>query len=402
MIFFYLAQVTLFCAARNSSVQAPSVPFIFDQLIAQRGQSYNLTTGYFKPQVSGTYVFHLSSAIPPLKPINLAIQKNSVYANIYRTTISHNGWDTTSRNAIYNLAKDTQIYLNLSFGFAGCGPMRQASWSVFLLDNLVQPLVTFWVGRTSSLTTIGKIDYTSMIVNVGSAWDMTTNKFTAPYNGVYVFSLNCGALGGQGYDVYVYVNNVVTHAMALTSTSHNGIDISSRTFAISLMAGDVVFSGLSWGMLFSDTGYETSFSGFLYEPRNVLKVIWSVHQTTNTNSQSNPLPFDDVAVNVGNGWNAVTNKFAAPHSGVYQLHLTLTSNVPVQGQLNFLLVWNNVNYANIFIDKTNQNGRETRSRSIMIDASAGDQFWIAINANRTNYYTNSNKLISFTGFFLSP
>jgi hypothetical protein len=111
-----------------------------------------------------------------------------------------------------------------------------------------------------------------------------------------------------------------------------------------------------------------------------------------------PVTFDDVLVNVGGGWNPSTNIFTAPFSGVYQLHLT--ASMADGSQVNYALVWNGAPYANVLCNATNYVGVEMRSRGIMVDARAGDTLYMATDST-TRLYSNGNRLISFTGFFVA-
>ena len=398
--YFFLAQAILFCTARTTDVQAPKNPFLFEAITAQRKQSYNLSSGYFTPPVNGIYVIHLSSAVPGGEKIYFFMQlNNTLNFGIYRTSTSHNGIDTTSRDFISSLKQGAQINLNLQQGTANAGTRRRVSWSAFLLDNIMYPLVTFCVGRDNSLSSTGWGTFNKIITQNGNAWNTSTNTFTAPRNGSYVFSLSCGIESGQFYQVYVIVNDVVSYGLYFTSTSHNGIDTASRTFATSLVAGDRVDVWFLDNIPYSDSNYLTSFAGFLYEPINSSrKVIWSVHQTTSSSGAFNPLPFDYESINIGGGWNKNINKVILPYAGVYQLHLTATSQA--NGQIDYQVMLNDASYANILIYTTTHNGYETRSRAIMIEATAGDVLHIS-TSDATKLFSNIFRLTSFTGFLLS-
>ena len=141
----------------------------------------------------------------------------------------------------------------------------------------------------------------------------------------------------------------------------------------------------------------TSFSGFLYEPISGRKVIWSVSQSSNLNGPLDPFPFDAIWLNVGNGWSSTANKFVIPYVGVYQLHwsIRLSSGAPADYRLKL----NGVDYASILCASSNH-GYETRSRSIMIDASVGDTFHIVLAAS-TWLMGCPYQQTSFTGFLIS-
>ena len=389
----------------TASVGAPLSPLLFHTTTAQRGNSYKLNTGDFTVPVNGTYVFHLSSGVNGSSAIKMGLQGGGKAGiNVFRNSTSHNDQDLLSRDFIYILPQGSVITMNLVTGIGYSADMKQVLWSVFLLDNLMCSLVAFCVGIATSYTQTGLINFSTSFVNVGYAFNITTNTFTAPSNGIYVFSLSCGAESGQPYIVLLCTNTTTDkspncYGLVKNSTSHNGRDMSSRTFAISLVTGDKAYVSLNKGRLFSDEGIQTSFAGFLYEPLNGRKVIWSVHQNSSMSGQYNPFPFNVVSVNIGNGWKTANNTFVAPYSGVYQLHMTATAQSLLK--VDYKLWWKGIVYASIYTGTTVHNGPETKSRSIMVEASAGDTFFISTTA-ATNLYSSAFNLISFGGFLVSP
>ena len=395
---FFLAETTLFCAAQFNTVIPPSSPLILNQITCQRGRSYNLATGYFVTPMNGTYIFHLSSGLNTAVRLRIYIRhsSNKCFSYLMSGDTGNNGFITTSLALFQPMTQGMNINLELGDASATSDSMRQTSWSIFLLDNLMYPLIMFCAGISTIPTSPTKL-FDIESVNLGGAWNLMTNKFTAPLNGVYVFSLNCVAYFGQGFELEVVVNNDVRYGLFYDSTINEYYDITSRTFAVMLTAGDTVFVHLMYGNFRSD-GFMTSFMGFLYEPMDGCKVIWSVHRTSGISGEYNILSFDTISANVGGGWNALSNTFVVPYAGIYQLHLSSTSSAACQNFFN--LIWNGAVYAGIKISTTTHNGIITRSRSITVEASIGDTFNIA-TPFAANLHSNSYKLISFTGYFLS-
>jgi hypothetical protein len=101
---------------------------------------------------------------------------------------------------------------------------------------------------------------------------------------------------------------------------------------------------------------------------------------------------------LGGAWNSGNNTVTIPVSGIYQIHMTATC--APNGTVNFQLMWNGVAYANIYSTSTNLDGVVMKTRAIMVDAKAGDTLFIATDST-TSLYSNSMKLISFTGFLLA-
>ena len=396
----------LFSVAKISST-ASSNTFIFDEITVQRGQYYDMLTGSFKVPINGTYVFHFSTGVVPSSEIDMQMIAYSLpIAHVYRTSNFNNGIDTMSVSYIGTFTKDTQIRIYLGSGTSTSDSLRQTSWSAFLLDNLMYPLIAFCTrpvfGSLPLTVTDTQINFDTTSVNIGNAWNSASDLFTAPRSGTYVFSFSF-AFGPQKFCIVtLYVNSATRkQQLVFSDLNHNGYDMTGTTAVISLATGDTVGLYYAGNNLFSDNLFTTSFAGFLYEPKNGRKVIWSVHLKSNfTQSQLDIVPFEDVSVNIGDGWNETANKFIVPYAGVYQLHLT--ASLTEYSTVDYRLMWNDVSYASVLITSTNYNNIYGRSRSIMIKALEGDTFHIAASTSGS-FAVNPPlyRLTSFTGFLLS-
>ena len=364
-------------------------------MTAQRATYYNKTSGYFNFPTNGIYVFHISVGLVASQSVCISLLTQTSpptsITNLNNTEINHGNFDTTSVDYIGTVAANTPFYFNVQSGTAGSNLLRQTSWSAFLLDSIMFPLIAFCATPAVNIgNTIGKIDFTGTIVNTGNAWNGTSDTFTAPQNGIFVFCIKGGVYNDIS-EIFMYVNYNKT--FRVKAYQKPGYYQSGKTVALPLAANDTVY--LSALNLY---GSLTSFGGFLYEPISGRKVIWSVSQTNIQSGAKNPFPYNVIFLNEGNGWNSATNKFVVPYAGVYQLHLSI--GLRYIEKSDYRLQWNGVDYASIFNLQGGTYG-ETRSRSIMIDALVGDTFHITLAASCTShegYYGET----SFTGFLVSP
>ena len=154
--------------------------------------------------------------------------------------------------------------MNLRQGQATTDQHKQITWSAYLLDTLMYPLIAFSIGHSAALFSTGIINFNFTSVKKGNAWNSATDTFVVPRNGAYVFWLRGGATSGKQYDIYVYINEVKSYAIYFDSDNRNGVDTSSRTFAVLLNVSDKVYLKLGSSFLFSDNGHQISFVGFLY------------------------------------------------------------------------------------------------------------------------------------------
>ena len=369
----------------------------------QSGQSYNLSTGYFKVPTNGTYVFHYSSGLAPSVGIDLVLRINSFpITHIYRNSTVHNNNDVLSTAYAGTLTQNDLVNLYLSNGSSSSNSMRQTSWSAFMLDNLMDPLIVFCTRSSTDVVKFwpGLVNFTVTNVNIGNAWNSATDRFTAPRAGVYVFSLSFALASGKPGSVSIFVSSISGSAVFvvdLKMTNHNGYDMTGKTVALSLASGDSVYLFV-YDEMYVDDLYLMSFTGFLYEPLNGRKVIWSVNLKNSVQGQYSPLPFDEVLVNVGGGWNITNNTFVAPYAGVYQLHLS--ADPWAATATDYKLMWNNVAYASIFSPNTAYNAQAAKSRAFMIKASVGDTFFIATTST-ARLTGGIYRETSFTGYLIS-
>ena len=329
----FVARAELFYATTNFSSSGQSIPLIFEQIIVQRGQGYNLSSGYFKSSKNGTYLSHVTSSLFAHSPSVIAIKikqqsatsLSQTLGQIDHTSSFHDGIDLSSAAFMFKLNKNDTISLYLNLGSA----RMRSSWSAFLLDDLMFPLIKFVAQIPDGVyTEIGKIAFGSASVNFGGAWNSLTSIFTAPRGGTYIFNFNVQTQIENSY-VGIYVNNVndihqKVYLLCGCSCTVNGYDTTSKTFVLLLNANHTVYA-YSYNQLYNNGMLATSFAGFLYEPLDGRKVIWSVSLNSDLIGQYSPLPFQAVLVHVGEGWKNMTSKVIVPYGGVYQLHLTATS-----------------------------------------------------------------------------
>ena len=135
---------------------------------------------------------------------------------------------------------------------------------------MVQPFPdVFSVARRNTVS--GHLDplvFNAELVNEGGHFDTSSHLFKAPTAGIYYFSVSVGLAGGLTAHVELQKNNQAFVNVIRNSTVHPGTETTSRSIMMSLEEGDTIHlvnhaDQVAWS---TETGLETSFSGFHYQP----------------------------------------------------------------------------------------------------------------------------------------
>lgn len=121
--------------------------------------------------------------------------------------------------------------------------------------------------KTVAQGTVGDIVYNICPTNVGSHYNTTNGRFTAPVTGTYLFFSNTiGANTASTTRIYFKRNNVgypTSDTQHRTANTTNFSTASEYTFIIPLNAGDYVNLYLSEGYLYGEGNPYSIFGGYL-------------------------------------------------------------------------------------------------------------------------------------------
>jgi hypothetical protein len=291
----FLAQhlpIKFFGLKRNTSTspQAHANGFLtFDAAIRGVGNDADLLNGYFTVPAStvvrSLYWMHIGVEIPMMTQACVQVSNTRLAVN---KTVLDNHHEIHSRSGVVSLEPETQVSVISTQSVA------TVYWSGFSLDNLMDPLVAFYVGRSSStspndvITVVGfykKITYDTVIVNEGNAWDPENSCFKAQHVGLYLFSVSVGnkndiplnATEGITSMFYLTVDRPLEELRTSATIGRvdvgddRHISIMSTSLLVQLAANDTVYVTChKTDHIYSDPiTLATSLSGFYYRPVTV-------------------------------------------------------------------------------------------------------------------------------------
>ena len=272
-MFSYLEPILdAFCAIKpemTSPVQSndKSQPVLFSNF-----SSFSNTNGsVFTPSgircspIPRLYWLHVGADIGFLQGVNtnFVSSRNSTSLVLLTTQNELNGTDRVTRDGIIQLEAGEQMncFSNSSLN---------TFWSGFRLDSLMKPLIAFYVGRTTPWTTFNTaVMYDRIFFNVGNGWNSTSNRFIAPRNGTYYFSLSFGYKPGSSpnFQIFINVTSKLFSAIGVSSTMTTGIGIAAKSYMITMARYDRLEVRTGGGPLYSDANnFQMALVGFLYSP----------------------------------------------------------------------------------------------------------------------------------------
>jgi hypothetical protein len=282
----------------QSTVAAADGVLTFDATIRSVGTTgANTSASYFiVPQLNISrclYWTHIGVEVPAHTQVYARLSTDTNFSFFINKTAVDSSPGTISRSGLVQLEPGTHVSVISQYSVAS------SYWSGFLLNNLMDPLVAFYVSRSSATThtdhifTIDSqhVAYDTVVVNEGNCWNTENSQFKAPHTGIYLFSVSVAKTGNTSTALTVMLSLVVSHQhepnhamyevgqMDLDSSDHMNTMSTSRL--INLAKDDTVSVRCpDTSPFYSDSGsLATSLSGFYYSPvaiNNVTQVQYTV------------------------------------------------------------------------------------------------------------------------------
>lgn len=113
-----------------------------------------------------------------------------------------------------------------------------------------------------------------------------------------------------------------------------------------------------------------------------------------------PLPFDNVTLNLGNAYDARHAQFRAPVDGIYEFHVTLSTNAGYTVAATVMLNARPV----VNIRTGNPNQFNSATNAVVLHMTTGDDLWIQHSHNISDsnrLYYGEGYLTTFSGHLVA-
>ena len=138
--------------------------------------------------------------------------------------------------------------------------------SIYHLSGVAGPALAFTAVISSivlpDLERFDRLTFDDVLTNVGGAYDETEGTFVAPFDAVYIFTIDIMLQGGTHQYLDIMRNTVRMLDVYLEATPTNYLS-SSRTVTMQLATGDEVWIRINAGDRSIYGNHQSTFSGWL-------------------------------------------------------------------------------------------------------------------------------------------
>ena len=370
----------------------------YDSVSINLNNAFNISESRYVVPVDGLYLTYLTASIPANVTTDIRLIGSPYTPNILISEQINCDYTSALREDMQFFYKNTNLWISSDNALYSNNITFPTSFGGFHLASLLEPLKAFAVRLTRSHNKLGPIPFNYLAFQTSELWKLERYSFVAPQGGIYYFSLSVASLAGYPLTVSVRTNNNPIIKLYYDNTNSNVIETLSQSSLMRLNKGAAVFVELENGAVYSDIRYQTSFFGFLYEPK-LTKVVWSLLLTAKNFEHTDPLNFDTVLVNEGNGWNDLTRTYEVSQNGYYFINFGAISSYIIT--LNMQLLLNDKVIAQIYRGPINgNNGMDTRGKDLILYLKKNDVLRIRLLSGFYIFSDKNIRLFSFKGFRL--
>ena len=237
-----MSAISVVFVARSSNT-GPASPLPFNKVFVNLANRWDSTTNKFTmTAMHGLYFISLGVGVKARFPIKYSLMKNkSRVASITRTSTTHLGPDTTSRDLIIQLSGAESVHVSSSYQVRSIGQNYFTNLCLFSITDVMKDFpVAFSMARDSSTSgLLDPVPFNIELVNAGYHYNQN-HIFTVPSDGIYYFSISVGLTAESTTNLTLYKNDEPFANILRLATNHNGYDTIGRSIMIPLQREDTV------------------------------------------------------------------------------------------------------------------------------------------------------------------
>lgn len=396
-----------------STGQTETDPVDFEGIVINSDNSYDFDDATFTALDDGNYFMAINSGALALQEVNFYLKGAGVPPiGGRRTHVNHVGRDSISSSMILpmsngdivNLAAAASTSLSADAG-------KPTSWAVFNVNDLGSTTSTFaYAFNAPDANPSNPLKFPVNVSDENGGYDSSTGLFRPVLPGIYFLTMGIG-VDSTSSDIAVDYTlscsgtcgaGIVPSKITRSHYNYQGVDTLSRAVIVDLPEGAEV-SLSSANPFWSSSALQTSFTGFLYQPDSAQNRV-AFYVTRNSDWEDSlamdPVTFNGVHVNQGNGWGAeVSNYYTVPVSGYYLI--TMSAGALPQKRVDVRLYQNDDYIFDIYRQSLAHQGFDTLSRTGIFNFQAGDRLRLRAIGNTGLHSTVEGYETSFGGMLLS-
>ena len=107
------------------------------------------------------------------------------------------------------------------------------------------------------------------------------------------------------------------------------------------------------------------------------------------------IKFNDVSINIGNGYSSSTGKFTAPDNGIYQISFSYLQRSGYQSHVQ--LIKDGVKYTEVHANHRNY---DQLSKTVLIELKKGQKVWVRLPKSSSYAIYGSGRYTTFYGYLI--
>ena len=385
---------------------SPEVILQLDQEFVDATDEFDETTDRFIPREANYYYFGMSAGIQSGQTVSVSIHGVNVSVSLERQYVRF--FDQGFNEMI---SRDTVSFLNAgeavtlrsnNQGVASRPNAYQTALFAYELGHVADLSTLFYASASVRQSQAGMVQFDQDHMR-NNVFDLASNSYTCRDSDAYIFHISSGLVASRRMRMYLKGMSR-SYALARDSTTHNGVDIISRTIVARCTRNEVITMELQEGEIYSDVSdYQLTAIGFRYQPQQALNIAFAGYCSLSKSYNADDiLDFNIVEQGGDFGNDFDGSKFIARERGYYYVYYGAAVFAGFDVQLSLIRTRQGSpqELAAITADTRANNGYDSIGRGLIVELLAEDTLHIKTERGVQLYADALGNNISFNGFML--